>query len=65
MRVFLEAVGILAVIQGVGGAVSDSGWFVINRLPFLEDYTVFAGIILAVLGVALWLAAASQKKGER
>ncbi|MBA2889489.1 hypothetical protein [Nonomuraea soli] len=60
MRVFLEVVGVLAVIQGVGAAISESGWFVINLLPVLDGHELFAGIAVAVLGTATCLAAASQ-----
>lgn len=68
---FLEVVGGLAVIQGIGAVVSNvwgrgGGWFVINHLAFLDGYEIFVGILLAVLGVAVCLAAAAaSRKGSR
>ncbi|MEU7891592.1 hypothetical protein AB0B45_01880 [Nonomuraea sp. NPDC049152] len=70
MKAILEVVGALFLIQGIGGVVNTVlGWWgwahnflIINRLPFLDGYEVFAGIGLGVLGFALLAAAGSMKK---
>ncbi|MFD1937959.1 hypothetical protein ACFSKW_41450 [Nonomuraea mangrovi] len=72
MKGIVEVVGTVLLIQGVGGVINTVlGWWgwahdflIINRLPFLDGYEVFAGIALGVLGFALLAAANSMKKKE-
>ncbi|MGW4800024.1 hypothetical protein ACWEPC_47175 [Nonomuraea sp. NPDC004297] len=61
MRWVLRMLGWLLVLQGVGGLVNVLlGWWrwahdllVVNLLPILEGYEVFAAIVIGVLGFAL------------
>ncbi|GAB1821726.1 hypothetical protein [Herbidospora sp. RD11066] len=56
MRKFVEFLGFLFLIQGVGGLVYEwIGWFrlwvVVRYLDFLQGYEIVANIGLIVLGV--------------
>ncbi|GAA2696052.1 MULTISPECIES: hypothetical protein [Nonomuraea] len=70
MKGFLDITGTILLIQGVGGLINTVlGWWgwahgllLVNRLPFLEGYEVFACIALGVLGFALLAAGDSMKK---
>ncbi|MEU1385465.1 MULTISPECIES: hypothetical protein [unclassified Nonomuraea] len=61
MKAVLEAFGWLLVLQGIGGLINTLfGWWrwahgllVVNVLPFLDGYEVFAAVVLGVLGFAL------------
>ncbi|GGO86772.1 hypothetical protein [Wenjunlia tyrosinilytica] len=66
MKKFLETAGLALLLQGVGGIVHHRlGWFrfwvVLPRLGFLDGYEIFAGVVLAVLGVAVIIASDSVK----
>ncbi|WP_068928598.1 hypothetical protein [Planobispora rosea] len=70
MRRFVELLGLLLIIQGVGTVVNALlGWWrwahdllVVNRLGFLEGWEVLAGIVLGVLGVAVCAAARTENR---
>jgi H+/Cl- antiporter ClcA len=66
----LEVLGIIMVVQGVGGAVNDvaggqPGWFLVNHLPFLDGWELPASIVLAVVGGALAVAGKRPRKAAR
>ncbi|MER6945578.1 hypothetical protein ABT294_16260 [Nonomuraea sp. NPDC000554] len=60
----------LLIIQGLGGLLNTVfGWWrwahdllLVNSLPFLDGYEVFAAIVIGVLGVALAAASSSARK---
>ncbi|GII90201.1 hypothetical protein [Sinosporangium siamense] len=67
MKVFLELLGVLFIVQAVGGLFSNlwggsRSWFLVNYLSFLDGYEVFASIVIGVLGLTLCLAGAGKKK---
>ncbi|SEG84850.1 hypothetical protein SAMN05444920_105424 [Nonomuraea solani] len=70
MRTTLTIFGWLLLVQGVGGLVNTLLGFwrwahdllVVNLLPFLEGYEVFAAIVIGVLGLALLAIADSMGK---
>ncbi|MET9343571.1 MULTISPECIES: hypothetical protein [unclassified Nonomuraea] len=70
MKAILDVAGAVLLIQGVGGVVNTVlGWWgwahdflIVNRLPFLDGYEVFAGIGLGILGFALLATADSMKR---
>lgn len=72
MKAVVEVFGWLLVLQGAGGLMNSLfGWWrwahdllVVNLLPFLEGYEVFAAIVIGVLGFALLAVADSAKKAE-
>ncbi|MEU7135651.1 hypothetical protein [Streptomyces sp. NPDC046261] len=69
MKKFLEGLGVLLVLQGLAGIVhGTTGWFrtfgLIRRLGFLHGYEIYAGGVLAVLGVALVLVADAAGRAE-
>ncbi|MEQ4716427.1 hypothetical protein [Nonomuraea sp. B19D2] len=72
MKSMLTVLGWLLLLQGLGGLLNTLfGWWrwardllVVNRLPFLEGYEVFAAIVIGVLGLALLAVADSAKKAE-
>lgn len=72
MKTVLAVLGWLFVLQGVGGLVNTlwGGWrwahdlLLVNVVPFLSGYEVFAAIALGVLGFALLAAADSLKKRD-
>ncbi|MFI7124098.1 hypothetical protein ACIBQ1_00300 [Nonomuraea sp. NPDC050153] len=72
MRMVLRLLGWLLLLQGVGGLVNTLlGWWrwahdllVVNLLPFLEGYEVFAAIVIGVLGFALLAVADSGENAE-
>ncbi|MQA11175.1 MAG: hypothetical protein GEU98_21975 [Pseudonocardiaceae bacterium] len=69
MRVFINLLGTLLLVQGVGGVlnnlIGDSrSWFLVNYLDFLDGYEVFASIVIGVLGLALIGATESKKKQQ-
>ncbi|MFI7634820.1 hypothetical protein [Nonomuraea sp. NPDC049400] len=72
MKSMLTVLGWLLLLQGFGGLLNTLfGWWrwahdllVVNRLPFLEGYEVFAAIVIGVLGLALLAVADSAKKAE-
>ncbi|GIH81544.1 hypothetical protein [Planobispora longispora] len=65
MRRFVELLGLLLIVQGVGTVVNALlGWWrwahdllLVNHLGFLEGWEALAGIVLGVLGVTLRAAA--------
>ncbi|MGK5533480.1 hypothetical protein [Streptomyces sp. URMC 129] len=64
MKKILEAVGVLLILQGAGSVVHHFAewfepWTVVHRIGFLDGYEVFAGVVLAVVGLAV--CAASEK----
>ncbi|WP_433441686.1 hypothetical protein [Nonomuraea sp. CA-141351] len=72
MKAMLTVLGWLLLLQGVGGLLNTLfGWWrwahgllVVNRLPFLEGYEVFAAIVIGVLGLVLLAVTDSAKKAE-
>ncbi|MEV0229083.1 hypothetical protein [Nonomuraea sp. NPDC050786] len=72
MKAVLTVLGWLLLLQGLGGLLNTLfGWWrwahdllVVNRLPFLEGYEVFAAIVIGVLGLALLAVADSVKRAE-
>ncbi|MBF8193919.1 hypothetical protein ITP53_51245 [Nonomuraea sp. K274] len=72
MRAVLEVFGWLLLLQGVAGLLNTLfGWWpwahdliVVNHLPFLEGYEVFAAIVIGVLGFVLRAVAESAKRAE-
>jgi H+/Cl- antiporter ClcA len=66
----LEVLGIIMVVQGVGGAINNvvggqPSWFLVNHLPFLDGWELPASIVLAVVGGALALAGERARKARR
>lgn len=60
----LEILGILMVVQGVGGGITallDGGpsWFLVHHLSFLDGWELPASVVLAVVGALL------AARGER
>ncbi|MEV4168927.1 hypothetical protein [Nonomuraea sp. NPDC049709] len=72
MQAVLTVFGWLLLLQGVGGLVNTLfGWWrwahdllVVNLLPFLKGYEVFAAIVIGVLGFVLLAVAESVKSTE-
>ncbi|GAA3663512.1 hypothetical protein GCM10022224_029370 [Nonomuraea antimicrobica] len=72
MQAVLTVFGWLLLVQGVGGLVNALlGWWrwahdllVVNLLPMLKGYEVFASIVIGVLGFALLAVAGSVRRGE-
>ncbi|TDD17561.1 hypothetical protein [Nonomuraea diastatica] len=72
MQAVLTLSGWLLLLQGVGGLINTLfGWWrwahdllVVNLLPILKGYEVFAAIVLGVLGFVLLAAADAKKKTE-
>ncbi|MFF5204771.1 hypothetical protein [Streptosporangium sp. NPDC000396] len=67
MKIILEVVGTICVIQAVGGMINNlfhggPRWFLVNHIGFLHGYEIFASIVLGVLGLALFAAASATKK---
>ncbi|GAA3118516.1 hypothetical protein [Streptosporangium carneum] len=70
MKVTLEILGTLCVVQAVGGTInnlwgSGRSWFLVNYLDFLDGYEIFAGIVLGVLGLALCSAGMALRRKDR
>ncbi|QLE70841.1 hypothetical protein FGW37_03815 [Streptomyces rectiverticillatus] len=66
MKKLLEGVGVILVLQGLGGVVHGlTGWFhywvVVRYLGFLDGYEMYASIVLAVIGAALVIASDAVK----
>ncbi|MEV5949219.1 hypothetical protein [Streptomyces sp. NPDC051993] len=62
MRKFLEAAGVVLLVQGVGGLLHEwTGWFglwtVVHRPDALAGHEIFASVVLAAAGVAVLIAA--------
>jgi hypothetical protein len=72
MQAVLTAFGWLLLLQGAGGLLNTLfGWWrwahdllVVNHLPFLKGYEVFAAIVIGVLGFVLLAMAESATKAE-
>lgn len=52
----LEILGILMVVQGVGGVINNwvgggKSWFLVNHLPFLDGWQIPASIVLLLAGL--------------
>ncbi|NRQ38903.1 hypothetical protein HII36_44845 [Nonomuraea sp. NN258] len=70
MKAVIQVLGWLLLLQGVGGLVNTLfGWWrwahdllLVNRLPFLHGYEIFAAIVIGVLGFALLCVADSMRK---
>ncbi|MEV7011083.1 hypothetical protein [Streptosporangium sp. NPDC051022] len=67
MKATLRILGALCVVQAVGGTADGlwgggHGWFQLNLPAFLEGRQIFAGIVLGVLGVALWGASGAVRR---
>lgn len=73
MKGFLRLVGVVFLIQGVGGAVNNLlGWWrwahdllLVNRLEFLRGYEVAVGAVIAAIGFALYALGAESGKAVR
>lgn len=72
MKAVLEVLGWLLVLQGAGGLLNTLfGWWrwahdllVVNLLPFLEGYEIFAAVVIGVLGFVLLAVTESAAKTE-
>lgn len=72
MEAVLTVFGWLLLAQGVGGLMNTLfGWWrwahgllVVNVLPILKGYEVFASIVIGVLGFVLLAVAGSMKRAE-
>ncbi|MEU0570022.1 hypothetical protein ABZ297_32210 [Nonomuraea sp. NPDC005983] len=70
MKGLLHVLAWLLIFQGLGGLLNTVfGWWrwahdllLVNILPFLDGYEVFAAIVIGVLGVALAAASGSARK---
>ncbi|MQA88123.1 MAG: hypothetical protein GEV03_26765 [Streptosporangiales bacterium] len=69
MRRLVQVLGVVMVLQGVGGIVGrlffplPDGLFVVTYLPFLAGYEIFANLVMAVLGVVMLVAADRTSRG--
>ena len=66
MKQLLEALGFIALVQGVAGLrheFTDLHWGLVQRLGVLDGYEVYASVALLVLAFALFAAAESRKPG--
>ncbi|MEV0615949.1 hypothetical protein AB0I81_21725 [Nonomuraea sp. NPDC050404] len=69
MQAVLKVFGWLLFLQGLAGLVNGLlGWWrwahdliVVNHVPFLEGYEVFAAIVIGVLGLVLLVIPESEK----
>jgi hypothetical protein len=66
MKQVLEVFGVLLLIQGVVTLAHElagwpRGWGIVQRIGFLDDYEIYAGITLIVLALALFAVAESRK----
>ncbi|AQZ70753.1 hypothetical protein BKM31_28920 [[Actinomadura] parvosata subsp. kistnae] len=72
MQAVLRVSGWLLLLQGVGGLLNTLlGWWqwarallVVDLLPVLKGYEVFAAIVMGVLGFALLAVAESLERAE-
>ena len=72
MKAVVDVLGWLLVLQGAGGLMNTLfGWWrwahdllVVNLVPFLEGYEVFAAVVIGVLGFVLLAVADSVTKAE-
>ncbi|MEW1840355.1 hypothetical protein AB0392_20625 [Nonomuraea angiospora] len=72
MKMVLTVLGWLLLLQGAGGLLNTLlGWWrwshdllLVNLLPFLEGYEVFAAIVIGVLGFVLLAVADSGRNAE-
>jgi hypothetical protein len=71
MYIALRVLGVLLVLQGVGGIIDHLGgslWFglfVVNRSGLFGGIEIYANLVLAVLGAALTFAASTLATGSR
>lgn len=54
----LETLGILMVVQGVGGVINNwvgggKSWFLVNHLPFLGGWQIPASIVVLLAGLVV------------
>ena len=72
MRTVLTVAGWLLLLQGAAG-LADAAWgwwkwadglLVVNALPVLRRYEVFASIVIGALGIALLATAGSLRREE-
>ncbi|MFC4947462.1 hypothetical protein [Pseudonocardia sp. GCM10023141] len=54
----LEVLGILMIVQGVGGFINNwiggsPSWFLVNYVPFLDGWEMPASAVLAVVGAVV------------
>jgi len=66
----LEVLGIIMVVQGVGGAINNivggsPSWFLVNHLSFLDGMELPASIVLAVVGGVLTIAGERARKAAK
>lgn len=67
MKKLCETVGFLVFVQGAAGLLHEwIDWFslfgLVQRLPFVRDYALFASIVLVVTGVAVMIASDAVKE---
>lgn len=73
MKAVVKVFGWVLLLQGVGGVVNTLfGWWryahdllVVNLLPFLDGYEVFAAAVLGILGLVLLAVAGSAQEREQ
>ncbi|WP_328874738.1 hypothetical protein OHT76_34310 [Streptomyces sp. NBC_00287] len=66
MKELLELLGVLALIQGGAGLLTeftDLDWGLVHRLGFFDGYETYASVTLLVLAFALFAVAESRKSG--
>jgi hypothetical protein len=66
----LEVLGIIMIVQGVGGAINNivggsPSWFLVNHLPFLDGMELPASVVLAVVGGVLAIAGERARKAAK
>lgn len=64
MRSVLEIVGIVLVVQGIGGFINNwvgggPSWFLVNYVPALKGWEIPVSVVIALVGAAL------AARGER
>ncbi|MER5278620.1 hypothetical protein ABT025_23120 [Streptomyces sp. NPDC002809] len=67
MKRLCETVGFLVFVQGAAGLLHEwLDWFsffsVVQRVPFIGDYSLFACIVLVVAGAAVMIASDAVKE---
>ncbi|MEU2871113.1 hypothetical protein ABZ769_18175 [Streptomyces olivoreticuli] len=67
MKKLLEGIGVILLMGGISTVVHEfTGffrlWGVVRYIGFLKGYEIYAGIVLAVLGMALLIASDTVKR---
>ncbi|MEW2581382.1 hypothetical protein [Streptomyces syringium] len=67
MKKILEVLGFILVVQGAMAVLHEvtdwfGNWGVVRHIGFLDGYELYAGIVLAVLGIAICVASDRGKR---